>query len=315
MAIVLERTEAATREDTAVNRYEIDDQFTVAPPNDAVGDLNVWAPVIPETPYQRLLDVSVEGPKPWALHRDQEFGNAILHARLLLPMEVSETFHIRYRVERLPIRHDLARPVAQPVVTPALFSRSLHGEQFVDVDDKTRALARDIAGDETNILEQARRLYDHVISSMSYNAEEQSWKGSTEHALVCSMGNCNDIHALFISLCRSVGIPARLVLGQAFEPPPGEEVCELCGYHCWAEFFIGGLGWVPADASCACKYGRHGLFGDLEMNHIAWSVGRDIQLVPAPRGPRPLFFAGPYAEVNGAAYAGVDRHITFNELT
>ncbi len=35
-----------------------------------------------------------------------------------------------------------------------------------------------------------------------------------------------------------MGIPARLALGQAFEPPPpGEEACDLCGYHCWAEFF------------------------------------------------------------------------------
>src|SRR2546427_4651313 len=87
-------------------------------------------------------------------------------------------------------------------------------------------------------------------------------------ALSCSTGNCNDIHALFISLCRSVAIPARLVLGQAFEPPPpGQDACELCGYHCWAEFFVAGLGWVPADASCACKYGTDDLFGDLELNH------------------------------------------------
>ena len=37
------------------------------------------------------------------------------------------------------------------------------------------------------------------------------------------------------ALCRSVEIPARLVLGQAFEsPPPSEEACDLCGYQCTA---------------------------------------------------------------------------------
>ena len=44
---------------------------------------------------------------------------------------------------------------------------------------------------------------------MTYDQGKQSWKGSTDHALVCQVGNCNDIHALNLSLCRSVGIPAR----------------------------------------------------------------------------------------------------------
>ena len=87
---------------------------------------------------------------------------------------------------------------------------------------------------------------------MTYDAARQSWKGNTEHALVCSVGNCNDIHALFISPCRSVGIPARLILGQALEAPlPGQEACELCGYHCWAEYFAPSLGWIPIDGPYA----------------------------------------------------------------
>jgi transglutaminase-like putative cysteine protease len=113
-----------------------------------------------------------------------------------------------------------------------------------------------------------------------------------------------------------LGIPARLILGQALEPPPpGGEACELCGYHCWAEFFAPGLGWIPVDASCACKYGKHALFGTLEMNHIAWSSGRDLLLVPAQQGERVLFFAGPYVEVDGRPLRPVRRHVTFSEVT
>jgi transglutaminase-like putative cysteine protease len=150
---------------------------------------------------------------------------------------------------------------------------------------------------------------------MTYDAAQQSWKGSSEHALTCSVGNCNDIHALFISLARSAGIPARLVLGQALEPPPpGEPACELCGYHCWAEFFCSGLGWVPVDASCACKYGKHALFGDLEMNHIAWSVGRDVKMNPPQQGEPILFFASPYAETDGSPCRTFARHVTFAQI-
>jgi transglutaminase-like putative cysteine protease len=172
-----------------------------------------------------------------------------------------------------------------------------------------------VIGLEENVLEQARRIYDHVAGTMRYDTHQQSWKGSTEHALTCSLGNCNEIHALFISLCRSVQIPARLVMGQAFEPPPpGEETCEVCGHHCWAEFFAPGLGWVPADASCACKYGKDHLFADLEVNHIAWSVGRDLVLEPAQRSGPVLFLAGPYVEAGGQSYSRIERRIQFAKI-
>ncbi len=297
-------------------RYEIYDRVTVEAPEDRAAALDLWCPVILETPYQRVLDVEVGAPGSWQIQRETELGNAVFHSRLAASQSAPVQVHFRYVVERLPVSHRLDAALVRAVTTPELFARALDPEQFVDVDHKTRTLAREIIGHETNPLSQARRIYAYVTTTMAYDAAQQSWKGSTQHALVCAIGNCNDIHALFISLCRSVGIPARLILGQAFEPPPpGEEACELCGYHCWAEFFAPGLGWIPVDASCACKYGKHALFGALEMNHVAWSVGRDILLVPPQQGPRILFFAGPYAEANGRPHQAFRRHVSFSQLT
>ncbi len=295
--------------------YEIHDRVKVEAPTSLVETLDVWTPVIPETPYQRVLDLEVTAPAPWQIHREAELGNLVFHSRVS-PARTAFEVEFRYLVERLPVSHRLDPALVRPISTPQLFSRVLGPEQFVDITDKTRSLAREIVGNEANVVRQARLLYDYVTNTMTYDAAQQSWNGSTEHALVCSVGNCNDIHALFISLARSLSIPARLVLGQAFEPPPpGQEACELCGYHCWAEFFAPGLGWIPVDASCACKYGKHALFGALESNHVAWSVGRDILLAPAQRGARILFFAGPYAEADGQRYSRVERHITFVELS
>jgi transglutaminase-like putative cysteine protease len=295
-------------------RYEIHDHITIATPKDQSGVLDIWCPIIPDTPYQRVLDIEVGARRPWQIVHEPEFGNLIFHSRIALAENPAVGIRFDYVVKRLPAVHDLdPRPITA-IPNPVLFARFLAEERYVDVNDKTRALARDIVGGERNPVLQARLLYDHVTATMAYDAARQSWKGSTEHALLCAVGNCNDIHALFISLARSLGIPARLVLGQAFEaPPPGAEACELCGYHCWAEFFAPGLGWIPVDASCACKYGKDARFGALESNHIAWSVGRDILLIPPQRGRRVLFFAGPYAELDGQPHAGVDRRITFAE--
>jgi transglutaminase-like putative cysteine protease len=295
-------------------RFEIHDHTTIATARDQPGLLDIWSPVIPDTPYQRVLDIEVDAPGPWQILREAEFGNAVFHTRIPLTGDAAVEMRFDYVVERLPVVHDLDPRPLSPISNLALFGRFLGEERYVEVNDKTRALARDIVGGETNPVLQARLLYDHVTMTMAYDAARESWKGSTEHALVCSVGNCNDIHALFISLARSLRIPARLVLGQAFEAPlPGEGACELCGYHCWAEFFAPGLGWIPVDASCACKYGKDALFGALEGNHIAWSVGRDILLTPPQRGPRVLFLAGPYAELDGEPHSRVERRIAFAE--
>lgn len=297
-----------------IRRYAINDHFEVGPPAESSWALQIWCPMIVDAPYQRVLDVSVAAPQPWRMTRESEFGNVMFYGEYAGPIAASLSFTINYVIERLPTAGTLDPSHARSLQTTQLFARTLGLEQYVDVDDRTRALAGIVVEGEPNPLHQARRIYDYVTGTMSYNAAEQSWKGSTEHALVCSVGNCNDIHALFVSLCRSIGIPARFVLGQALEaPPPGEEACDLCGYHCWAEFYIAGLGWLPADASCACKYGRHGLFGNLEINHVAWSVGRDILFTPPQRAGRSLFFAGPYAELDGKAYL-VKRHVNFSEL-
>lgn len=117
-----------------------------------------------------------------------------------------------------------------------------------------------------------------------------------------------------MSLCRSAGIPARFVLGQALETPePGAQDCDVCGYPCWAEFFVSGLGWLPASASCVTKYGTHGLFGALEATYIAWSAGRDLLLDPPQRAGRTLFFVATYAEADGRAHP-VQRQIRFSTL-
>lgn len=294
-------------------QYRILDTIVVQPHDGAV---SLWAPVISEASYQRVIDFAVEGATSGQLLRDTVFGNLMLFVLLNPASGSTETISLSYTIERLPMTFMLDPDCAKPLSNTTAFARHLIAEKHVDVNDKTRLLARHIIGKETNPLAQARLLYDYVTGAMSYDAAQQSWQGSTEHALTCSVGNCNDIHALFISLARSAGIPARLILGQALDAPkPGEEACELCGYHCWAEFFCAGIGWIPVDASCACKYGKHALFGDLEMNHIAWSAGRDIRLTPPQQGEPVLFFAGPYAETGTEPYRGFRRHITFEQVT
>ena len=307
---VAECPRPTVREASTPARYGIADRMRVT---SGAGRLDLWIPLVTDTPYQRVLACELPSGAGWSVTREPEHGNQMAHLRLdemTAPLDVE----VRYDVERLQVTHELHESCVRPLGNPTPFAQHLAPERHVDINNATRALAASVVGNETNPLGQARRLFDYVTGAMQYDATRQSGTGSTQHAMACSVGNCNDIHALFISLARSAGIPARLVLGQALEPTtPGEEDCAICGYHCWAEFFATGLGWIPVDASCTCKFGTEGLFGTLEMNHVAWSVGRDLQLAPPQSGAPVLFFAGPYAELDGAPSPAIERHLNVSE--
>jgi len=65
-------------------------------------------------------------------------------------------------------------------------------------------------------------------------------------------GDCDDLSVLYISLCRSAGIPARFIRGYLIEQNYNNFAVVA---HAWAEIFVGGNignnGWVPVE--CACE--------------------------------------------------------------
>jgi hypothetical protein len=62
-------------------------------------------------------------------------------------------------------------------------------------------------------------------------------------------------------------------------------------------------GWVPVDISEADKHPdlRQYYFGNLTADRVAFSVGRDLRLVPQQAGEPLNYFVYPYVEVDGIA--------------
>ena len=127
-------------------------------------------------------------------------------------------------------------------------------------------------------------------------------------------GICTDYHSLFISLVRSLGIPAKFEIG--FRMPKEPQEGKLNGYHCWAKFYIKGKGWIPVDISEADKYPqkRDYYFGNIDEDRIRLTAGRDIILKEA-RDLRSLnFFVYPYAELNGQQFNDMDIELSYKNL-
>lgn len=109
-------------------------------------------------------------------------------------------------------------------------------------------LAHEIVGNETNPYRQSELVYDYIIN-------RYPWAGAREYSTIPCMpqyvidekhGDCGQVSLLYISLMRSLGVPARWESGWMLHP--GE-----VNLHDWAEVYFEGIGWVPVDTS----FGRY----------------------------------------------------------
>ena len=117
------------------------------------------------------------------------------------------------------------------------------------------------------------------IDNVEYKKVGTGWgNGDTFWACNERYGNCTDFHALFISLARSEGIPARFEIG--FPVPESRDEGKIAGYHCWVQFYLPEVGWFPIDASEAFKHPerREFFYGSPSRDRIHMTTGRDLEL-------------------------------------
>ncbi len=176
-----------------------------------------------------------------------------------------------------------------------------------------RKIAADVTAGKTTPLARARAVYDYVLSTMRYEKPAgagQGWgQGDIEWACDKKYGNCTDFHALFIGLLRASGIPARFSIGYAI---PTAASGDVPGYHCWADFYLDGVGWVPVDASEGWKHKERAdwFFGHHDADRVQLSTGRDVPL-PGARGAALNYFVYPYAEATDGTAVEVTRKTSY----
>jgi len=274
-------------------------------------EIRLWIPLAKTGVEQEILRRQIDSPVPYTVRQDPEFGNDMLYLTLIPPVPQPLEIAIHYQA-RLLGSNDLSDPLP---LKSAETERYLRPEGLVIIDDEVRRRAQEATAGRPSRWEKARGIYEQVIRSMRYDKTIPGYgRGDTARACSVGAGNCTDFHSLFISMARATQIPSRFKIGFVVPPEPSGTIP---GYHCWAEFYAEGKGWTPLDASEAWKHPelRDHYFGAREGNRFLVSLGRNIQLVPAPRnGPVNILFY-PYVEVDGRAFDGVATEFRFKELT
>jgi transglutaminase-like putative cysteine protease len=256
--------------------------------------LRLWVPYPADTRHQKVLSQTIESPWPYTLEFDRT-GNRVLHIQGRGVPE--RDLVMRFLIERQP-SDGIPASVATPN-TPLDPERYLQPARLIPLEGAIRQLAEQQSRGATTDAEKIRAFYDYVVKTMRYNKDGTGWgRGDAIWACDNKRGNCTDFHSLFIGMARSQNIPARFIIG--FPVPTSTDAGSIGGYHCWAEYYEAGRGWVPVDASEAHKSGKHdAYFGVLPNDRIEFTVGRDLSLEPAQEGPPLNFFIYPYAEADG----------------
>jgi len=300
-----------------VRTFEITYRATIDPLPEGVRKVEVWIPYPIDGDSQEVEVTEISSPYPTRVGKEPEFGNSVLYLEATDPARTPITVEMKARVRRTEwLQKDFgAASRARAGARPPEVAKWLEPDRLVPLDQRIRELAAEVtAGKETD-LEKARAIYDYVVDTMSYDKSGEGW-GHGDIYWACDMkrGNCTDFHALFTGLNRAVGIPAKFEIG--FPIPPDRGQGEIAGYHCWAEFWLDGYGWVPVDTSEARKHPekREYFFGAHDENRVEFSEGRDLVLAPKQAGEPLNFFVYPYVEVDGEPWDGVSDSFSYRDL-
>jgi transglutaminase-like putative cysteine protease len=266
----------------------------------------VWVPLPSDDPWQTITELRVDG-APWERVYDARWGNstARLHA------SGAATITVSYAVTRRERAAELAHATDKPA--PAGYAAWLAADARVPLDARVRKIAADVTRGRSSPLARARAAYDYVLSTMKYDKPTgpgENWgQGDILWACDKKYGNCTDFHALFIGLLRASGIPARFSIGYSIPNAGGGDIA---GYHCWADFYVDGAGWIPVDASEAWKHKDKAdyFFGHHDADRVQLATGRDVSL-PGARGPSLNYFIYPYAEAADGAAVEITRKTSY----
>jgi transglutaminase-like putative cysteine protease len=317
LALRMPRAQAAdAAADQGWRTFETVTRVDVAEP---AGTTRVWLPVPMRqaTDYQHTLDTHWDAPGAARakLVTLPGYGVELLavewpDAKSVGP--VTLTSHVRTRDRRVAID---AAPAKRGTAQTQGLHEFLHPTRLLPTDGIVKSTAAQITAGQHTDIDKARAIYAWVVDNTSRDPKTPGC-GVGDVASMLETGHlsgkCADINALFVALARAASVPARDAYGVRVADSRLDYHClgrsgdVSKAQHCRAEFYAQGHGWIPVDPADVRKLmleeapgglpatdpkvqsARAFLFGNWEMNWIAYNHGHDIALPGSGRKPVPF---------------------------
>jgi transglutaminase-like putative cysteine protease len=171
------------------------------------------------------------------------------------------TATVNRRADFIEIRNKINFPIVE---TDDSVRDYVQESEYIDINEDIQDKALEIVQSEDDLYEAVFKLAQWTEDNIEYdlNTVTSSAVQKSSWVLENEEGVCDELTNLFLSFCRSLGIPAKFVSGMAYTNLLGD-----FGAHGWAEVYIDGE-WIPIDVT-------YGQFGWVDPSHIKFQEAID----------------------------------------
>ena len=270
-------------------------------------NVRMWVPIPSDTRWQRVTDIKVESaPGNWQLVHPQSGKGDIVYVDVMNPKAGANSVVVSFTVETQGVNFPIDKIASTDPVQKELFKDCLDVKApLMEVDDRVKKLADEACGNETDIAKQVKLLLaktGEVADHYSINKNVPTCgRGAASDCMDHGGGCCTDLHSLFISMCRSRGIPAKIQFGyRTLDKNDGKPDVDP-GYRCWASVFVPGMGWIDTDvvASDSAPEDVDLRWAALSSTRVWLWEGRSFELSPATSAGSVHTMLVGFAEVDG----------------
>lgn len=296
---------------------------------DVDGPARVWLPIPSvNSDYQRSFESSVVSNGSTRFTHDGREGARLLQAEFAAGQDRPFVELVsRVQTQSRAIDWSRKQAKAESADTLHFYTRPT---DLLPTDGIVRATALKATQGARSDVDKARAIYDWVVAN-TYREPKVRGCGEGDIKTMLETGNlggkCADLNAVFVGLCRAVGLPARDVYGIRLAPSAfgykelsGNSASLKGAQHCRAEVYLQAHGWVAMDPADVAKVMRletsewikttqhavvapvnKSLFGGWEGNWMAYNHAHDVVL-PGAKGGKLPFFMYPVAEHGAGRY-------------
>ncbi|MAE13307.1 hypothetical protein CMO92_01970 [Candidatus Woesearchaeota archaeon] len=150
------------------------------------------------------------------------------------------------------------------------FSKYIQPQEIIDITPEIRSQASEIAEGKDDLYEIVFELAKWAQDNIEYNLSTVTAEASQKSSWVIQnkIGVCDELTSLFISMARSLGIPARFISGISHTNL--ELFKNKWGPHGWAEVYFPNIGWIPFDPT-------YGQYGFIDATHVKLKESLDAK--------------------------------------